>query len=125
MRLTFRNVAPSDLPPYVAGPHPATDLTAAEYQGIVAVNAPRVGSQPHMEGLDTVLVAGRDGPTNAVAAGPLRLKPGESSQVVVRFVLPQQLGRLVVEPSARIPPISWTYRGETWTDTERHTVELP
>jgi hypothetical protein len=29
-----------------------------------------------------------------------------------------------VEPSARVPPIRWRYRGEQWEDTAPHRVEL-
>jgi hypothetical protein len=29
-----------------------------------------------------------------------------------------------VEPSARIPPISWRYRATHWLDTAKHTVDL-
>jgi hypothetical protein len=122
--LRFRNTAPSGLPPYVSGPHPATDLTAGEYLGLVGVNTPGVGSVPELEGLDTVVVAGRDGPTKVVAGGPLRLTPGSSAEATVRFVLPAALERMVVEPSARVPPISWTYRGEHWDDTAAHPVDL-
>jgi hypothetical protein len=124
VRLRFRNTAPSGLPPYVSGPHPATDLTAGEYLGLVAANTPGVGSVPALEGLDTIVVAGRDGPTKVVAGGPLRLTPGSSTEATVRFELPAALARMVVEPSARVPSISWTYRGEHWEDTAAHPVDL-
>jgi hypothetical protein len=70
------------------------------------------------------VVAGRDGPTKVVAGGPLRLTPGSSTEATVRFVLPAALDRMVVEPSARVPAISWTYRGEHWEDTAAHAVDL-
>jgi hypothetical protein len=124
MVLHFENTAPPGLPPYVAGPYAGTDLVAGEYQGVVAVNTPGVGSLPRLQGLPSLLVAGRDGPTKVVAAGPLRLEPGQRARVTVRFVLPEGLDRLVVEPSARIPPISWRYRATRWVDTARHTVDL-
>jgi hypothetical protein len=31
---------------------------------------------------------------------------------------------LVVEPSARLPRISWRFRGERWEDSEAHRVDL-
>ncbi|HEY8216536.1 MAG TPA: DUF4012 domain-containing protein [Acidimicrobiia bacterium] len=120
-----RNVAPtSGLPAYVSGPYGGTDLVAGEYQGLVAVNTPGVGSLPQLEGLPSLLVAGRDGPTKVVAAGPLRLEPGETASVTVRFVLPEQLDQIVVEPSARTPAISWRFDGDRWRDTSPHTVDL-
>lgn len=124
VQLRFENAAPTELPPYVSGPHRATDLAAGEYQGVVAVNTPGVGSNPELEGLTTVLVADRDGPTRVVGAGPLRLAPGEAASVMVRFTLPEQLEQIVVEPSARVPAIVWSYRGERWRDTRARTVVL-
>ena len=122
--LRFENRAPDGLPTYVSGPHPATDLSKGEYQGLVALNTPGVASLPKLEGLPSLLVVGRDGPTKVVAAGPLRLQPGEHAEVTVRLVLPEGLDQLVVEPSARIPAISWRYRATHWQDTAEHTVDL-
>jgi hypothetical protein len=122
--LRFHNTAPTDLAPYVGGPHAATDLTAGEYQALVAVNSPGAGTVPEVEGLDTVVAQGPDGPTNMTAAGPLRLAPGARATVEVRFVVPDTMEELVVEPSARLPRISWRFRGERWEDSEAHRVDL-
>jgi hypothetical protein len=122
VRLSIENTAPAGLPAYVEGPFGGTDLTAGEYQGLVALNTPGVGSLPQLEGVTNVLVRGRDGATKAVAGGPLRLTPGQSATVTARFALPAQLHQMVVEPSARVPAIAWSYRGEHWQDTAPHTV---
>jgi hypothetical protein len=124
IELTITNRAGTDLPRYVGGPYQGLDLTAGEYQGLVTVNTPGAGSQPSLEGLPSVVVAGRDGPTRTVAAGPLRVAPGATATVTVEFVLPGGLNEMVVEPSARVPPIRWRYRGEQWEDTAPHRVEL-
>ncbi len=120
--LHFTNTAPADLPPYVGGPYGGTDLVAGEYQGLVSVNTPGAGSLPKMTGLDSLLVLGRDGPTKTVAAGPLRLKPGEQATVIVRFALPDGFGSMLVASSARVPPISWVFRGVGWDDNAPYRV---
>jgi hypothetical protein len=121
--LDLANDAPEGLPSYVAGPHGLTDLTEGEYQGILTVNAPASGSQPRIDGAGPVLVAGVDGPTRATGA-LVRIPRGEQRRVEVRFRLPGALETLLIEPSGRVPPISWDARGERFQDTRPHLVEL-
>ena len=122
LTLTLRNQAPEGLAPYVAGPHPSTGLAEGEYQGIVSVNTPGFGSLPAMEGAEPVVVNGVDGPTKVVG-GFVRLLRGASVTVTVRFTLPDGASTLRVEPSARVPPISWRSLGERWSDTASHHLE--
>jgi hypothetical protein len=122
--LLIANHAPDGTPASVGGPHPATDLEAGEYQGLVAVSTPGVGSLPELDGLSPLVVLGRDGPTKVVGAGPLRVPRAGSARVTVRFTLPAGLDRLVVEPSARVPPISWRSGNARWRDTAPHAVPL-
>jgi hypothetical protein len=70
-----------------------------------------------------VLVAGVDGPTRATGA-LVRIPRGEQRRVEVRFRLPGALETLLIEPSGRVPPISWDARGERFQDTRPHLVEL-
>ena len=123
LHLTLTNAAPGDLPSYVGGPHPVTDLVAGEYQGILTVNAPASGSIPKMRDATPLLVAGVDGPTK-VAGSLVRIPRGETREVEVRFRLPAPLETLVVEPSGRVPPISWDADGELFDDTTPHLIEL-
>jgi hypothetical protein len=123
VRLRLRNDAPSGLPRYVAGPHSDTDLVAGEYQGIVTANTPGLGSLPRLTG-PPVLVAGWDGPTKVVGAGSLRLQQGQSTTIAVRFAVPAALDHLVIEPSARVPAISWRYGRQRWDDLGPHSVDL-
>jgi hypothetical protein len=116
LTLTIRNDAPTGLPAYVAGPHPSTDLAEGEYQGIVEVNTPGVGSLPRIEGLEPLLASGLDGPTKVAAAGYVRLLRGTARTVTVHFLLPKGFDSLLVESSARTPPIRWHFNGRTWTD---------
>jgi hypothetical protein len=120
--LRIENVAPKGLPSYVAGPYPGSGLSADEYQAIVAVNSPGAGSLPRFQGLGPQLVAGIDGPTKASAAGFLRIAAGSGRTVTLRFQLPAGLSHLTVEPSARIPPITWHFGHMTWQDLRPERV---
>jgi hypothetical protein len=123
LHLRVTNDAPEDLPSYVGGPHPVTDLVAGEYQGILTVNVPAAGSDPRMRDAGPVLVAGVDGATKATGS-LVRVPRGESREVLVRFRLPAALESLLVEPSGRVPPISWDVAGDRFEDTARHLIEL-
>ena len=117
VKLRIRNEAPTGLSSYVAGPHPSLpDLTEGEYLGVLAVNSPGYGSVPTLDGLDRVVATGLDGPTKVTAAGDVRLARGATMTVTVRFLLPPGVDELTVEPSARVPPITWHYHGRTFQD---------
>ena len=114
--LDVRNEAPTGLPSYIAGPHPDTDLAEGEYRGVVAVSSPGFGSVPTIEGLPNLLASGLDGPTKVAAAGDLRVGRGAAGAVTVRFRLPPGVTELQLEPSARVPPITWHFDGRTFED---------
>ncbi len=123
VRLRIRNDAPPGLPTYVAGPHPDSGVGEGVYQGIVAVNVPGVASLPEVDGPGETVVAGIDGPTKIVAQGYLQIARGEEATVRVRFRLPEGSRALDVEPSARVPPITWRHGSARWEDRSRHSVE--
>jgi hypothetical protein len=52
------------------------------------------------------------------------VKAGQVQQVVVRFTLPQVSGQLRVLPTARLTPVTWTYRGMTTTDAVPFTLSF-
>jgi hypothetical protein len=122
--LAVSNDAPEGLPPYVAGPDPSTDLVEGLYRGLVAVSSPGVGSRATIEGAGVPLVDGVDGPTRVNAVGYLELPRGEERTITIRFRLPAGLGELVVEPSARVPPITWHAGHRTWQDTQPRTQRV-
>lgn len=121
--LVLRNTAPEGLPPYIGGPNPGTDLAEGEYEGIVTLNTPGVGGLPSIEGAEPVLVSGVDGQTKVVG-GLIRLARGASSTVTIRFQVPDALESILIEPSARVPAVSWTAGGERWDDTSAVRVAL-
>ena len=122
LTLRIKDTAPAGLPSYVGGPYPGLGLSAGEYRGIVAVNAPGVGSLPTFGGLGPQLVAGVDGPTKVSAAGYLDVPAGTEHTVTLRFQLPAGFSSLEVEPSARIPPVTWHFGHRTWQDLRAERV---
>jgi hypothetical protein len=120
--LRIRNEAPEGLPPYIGGPHPGTALVEGEYQGIVAINTPGIGSLAGIEGAEPVLVTGDDGKTKVVGA-LVRLLRSEERAITVTFSVPASLHSIQIEPSARVPAIAWTAGGTTWEDTAVQRLE--
>ena len=120
--LRIRNEAPGGLPPYIGGPHPGTDLVEGEYQGIVAINTPGVGSLPGIEGAEPVLVTGDDGETKVVGA-LVQLLRSEERAITVRFSVPASLHSIEIDPSARVPAIAWKAGGHRWEDTAARRLE--
>ena len=114
MRIT--NTAPAGLPSYVGGPYPGLGLSAGEYRGILTVNSPGAGTLPTFQGLSPPLVTGIDGPTKVSAAGYLDIPARTERNVFVRFQLPAGVSSMTIEPSARIPPITWHFGNMTWQD---------
>ncbi len=122
LTLTLRNQTPEGLGSYVAGPHPSTGLAEGEYQGILTVNTPGFGTLATIEGVDPIAVSGIDGPTKVVG-GFVRVLRGETRTATVRFTLPPGVSSLRIEPSARVPPIAWSARGQEWSDTAPYHLE--
>jgi hypothetical protein len=116
----IKNVAPTGLPGYVAGPYPGSGAGEGVYQGMLGVNAPGGGSFPSLRGVGPLRVAGADGPTKAAAAGYFQIARGRTLKASVDFVLPPAVRSVEIEPSARIPPIRWRFSGRSVTDA---TVE--
>lgn len=121
--VTYRitNGAPDEGPRYQLGPN-IEGMGAGDHRGIVVVNLPGGTTDVTVDGARLTL-RGADGPTEVIA-GEVGLKRGESVTVTVTGTLPDDLDRLVVEPSARIPSASWTIDGQTYDLDRRHTVTL-
>jgi len=127
IRVEMSNGAPEGLPQYVAGPFPEAEGAAEGlYQGIVVAELPHLARDLYMtdtsgERLDLV-TAGADGPSWVVATY-VEVPRGQSRSVVVRFRLPPGSRALVVDSSARIPPVAWTFAGTEWRDRAGHRIE--
>jgi hypothetical protein len=116
VKVTLTNNTPlSGEPAYIAGEDPNAGVPQNVYLGILAVNVPGQAYDLRIDDAPTFAVAGADGPTRVVGL-QLRVDHQKSRIAVVRFTLPGDHGRVRVEPSARVPAITWTGPGGTWPD---------
>jgi Protein of unknown function (DUF4012) len=120
LTITLDNRTPDGENVYVAGPYPGSGVGAGDYSGILAVTLPGFAGAVAVEGFSTFTAAGPDGPTQVVAV-PAAVPKGQQQTFTVTFSLPAR-GSLRVEPSARIPAISWTLPGQQGNDTKARTV---
>jgi hypothetical protein len=116
LKVTLTNATPlNGEPPYVAGEDPNAGVPQNVYLGILSVNVPGAAYGLRIDDSDTYAVSGTDGPTRVVGL-QLRVDHQKSRTAVVRFTLPGDHGIVRVEPSARVPAITWTGPGGTWPD---------
>jgi hypothetical protein len=113
LRLTITNTTPPGEPLYVAGPYPGSMSTGpGDYVGVLSVDLPAAAGNVSMDG-GPLAASGPDGPAQ-VWAVPVHLGAGTSTTVNVRFTMPGDHGRVKVEPSARVPAVSWSAPGASW-----------
>ena len=117
VRVKVSNEAPTGLSSYVSGPTPGTGLAEGDYSAIISLNTPGFGGLARIEGLSSIVAGGVDGPTKVVAAGSLVVPRGATHIVTFRFRLPSGANEVLVESSARVPPVTWHFGGKDWSDT--------
>src|SRR5581483_283127 len=121
LTLTLKNNAPLNEIQYIIGPHFGTGLNPGDYLGIVAFTLPEKATAASVDGVNSIAVAGPDGPTRVIG-GEILVPAGQSHTVVVHYQLPGTGGQLQIEPSARVPSMQWRFGDTTWQDAERKTV---
>jgi hypothetical protein len=123
LSVTLANKTPPGQSPYIAGPYPHLGTVYGEYLGFLAVNIPAdASSHFYATGATGPPVAwGAEGPVWVLAV-PIDVKAGRTQTVVVHFSMPGTKGAVVVQPSARIPPEAWSFRGRTFTDAAPVTI---
>jgi hypothetical protein len=109
LTVRVRNTVGAGEPPTVAGPTPENPAGYGIYTGILAVTLPGSATGARIDGVDSLAVAGADGPTRVVGTQVV-LRPGEELVRVVRFGLPRH-GTLRPVPSARVPALTWLTGG--------------
>ncbi len=119
----LQNTTPDGEAPYVAGPYPGLGVEYGDYTGIVSVNLPAKADAVTVEGRETFVAAGPDGPTKVVAV-PVTVKKGSAQALTFRFRLPADHPALRVEPSARVPAIRWTAPGASFESGPAREIEL-
>ena len=121
--ISLRNRTPAKgEPKYVVGPN-AEGLVEGEYTGIVAVNVPKAARSVRFEGGAYSTLVGTDGPTQTQGRY-LRILRGDRARLTLRFHLPASADHLIIEPSARVKPLRWTFDGHEFVVEKRRTVEL-
>ena len=115
LTVRLENRVPEGEPPYVVGAEPRSGVAERVYLGILAVNLPAGARDARFEGVESLAVAGGDGPSQ-VMGFQLTLEPGASQVAVARFRLPGHTGSFRIEPSARVPAIAWTMGDVSWSD---------
>jgi hypothetical protein len=121
LSLTFANHTPPGQSQFIAGPYPGLGTSYGEYVGIATVNLPGYVRHLSTSSPHTVVTSGPEGPTLLVA-NSVDIPAGSTQTVTYRFELPEAHGTLTVVPSTRIPPVSWTFGGTTFTDQIAHTL---
>lgn len=114
--LHLDNHTPVGEPKYVAGPWTRSGVGEGVYLGLLTVNLPGQATNARFEGLETLAVFGRDGPSQ-VMGFQFELPRDGRRTFVARFRLPPGKASLRVEPSARVPGITWETAGGSWKDT--------
>lgn len=99
-----RNLVEPGTVTYAENPD-APDVRFGVYEGILAVNVPGAAGKLRIDGAEP-LALGDDGPTRVVATR-FELQPSTDVSFSVRFTLPSELRSLRIEPSGRVPAITW------------------
>ena len=121
VEVTLQNTVTAGEPPYILGPSPPLDVAPGTYVGLVAATLPGSAGSGRFEGVESLAVAGPDGPTRVVAV-PVAVPRGEERTLTLRFELPPGPGSMDVVPSARVPAISWHWQDLAWQDDHVETV---
>lgn len=121
VRVRVRNTTPTGLPEYVMGPYPGGGLPAGAYLGIVTLNFPNSARLESVTGGQQLTNQGADGSTQ-MAGSIVQLGRGQEEVIAFRFILRDQHGELVVQPSARIPAIRWGVDEESFLDDRSRIV---
>jgi hypothetical protein len=114
--LDLENLAPTGEPAYIIGPHALSGVGEGVYVGILTLNLPKDATEARFEGVEHLSVAGADGPSQ-VLGFQFDLPRGGQRTVVARFHLPNDSGSVTVEPSARVPSITWRSGSASWRDS--------
>jgi len=123
LRIALQNTAPSNESRYILGPQTPGIWPDGRYIGVVTVNVPGHATNVRIDGVAVPVIEGPDGPTRVVAQ-QIRLDRGAQTEIVVRFSLPQERRRMIVEPSARYPAITYRWRDREWADLSARVLKF-
>ncbi len=117
--IQLSNMAPSEgLPRYTIGPWREVGLAGpGDYRGHLAVYVPGYASEAGFDTPTGLSASGPDGDVFLNVTRPFELASGESRTFEFHFTVPDTGVPLRLIPSARFPATSWTWSGETFTDS--------
>ncbi|CAN5159396.1 hypothetical protein BH24ACT1_BH24ACT1_04790 [soil metagenome] len=121
VEVTLENTVTADEPPYILGPSPPLLVAPGTYVGLVTATLPGAAGSGRFEGVESLAVAGADGPTRVVTVA-VEVPMGEERSLTLRFELPPGPGALDVLSSARMPAISWRWHDRSWEDDHPEEV---
>ncbi|MDQ2727745.1 MAG: DUF4012 domain-containing protein [Actinomycetota bacterium] len=116
---TIVNNTPSGLSPYVAAGD-GQSLPSGTYVGVAALDFPKAAGYATVD-RPAVSAEGSDY-TSAVLAVPVIVPAGQSTTIRWSFLLAGHRGRVVVDPSARIPATRWRTQDQTFSDALSRAV---
>lgn len=123
LSLDLVNTAGPQLPSYVLGPYKWLGLELGTYIGTLAINLPEAATDIAINGPGEIVVWGTDGPTQVVALS-VEIDAGRVATYEIDFTLPPGAQEITIEPSARMPGVSWDFDGFIWQDIESRTIDL-
>jgi hypothetical protein len=123
VRVDVQNQATGREARNVGGPPSQFGNPPSTYFGMLTVNVPREATDVTLDGRGRISAIGPDGPTKVMGTW-VELPPGGRSSTTIRFSLPRAVGRLRIEPSARMPGIDWRAGSRSWTDASAETLDL-
>jgi hypothetical protein len=121
LEVTLENTVSTDEPPYILGPSPPLQVAPGTYVGLLTATLPGAAGSGRFDGVESLAVAGADGPSRVVAV-PVEVPVGEERTLTLRFELPPGPGMMKVLATARTPPVSWRWLDHAWQDD--HPEEL-
>ena len=122
LHVHLRNDAPVRLPQYVSGPFAnAVGSAEGKYQGLLVCNLPAWAREAQITGIGERVASGPDGDSQVVAAYT-ELERGQEVDATISFVLPVGADTLRIEPSARIPTVTWSDGDQRWNDHESREI---
>jgi hypothetical protein len=121
LTVDLANATPPGQSQFIAGPYPGLGTAYGEYVGVLAVNLPAVARDLRVAGGASLDALGAEGPAWLLAT-PVDVLAGHDQRIVVTFRLPPGHGAMTVVPSARLTPVSWTYRGRSYSDLAPFTL---
>jgi hypothetical protein len=123
VEVSIANTAPDGLPQYVEGPYDPSDTVAGEYLGVLALNVGPAAGTPTVDGVERYAVSGADG-SSRVGGVWVRIQRGQTITRSFRFTVAPDVDGLRVVPSARVPPVGWSWPGGGSEDHRPFTLPL-